>query len=106
MLAPRRPPSAIARSERQRAEQSNRIARRRAEEEGGDMLFVPERRRSRRHPKRDPRSERQQAEQSKMYQDDFVALWVGERMIITNRDADHAEVLIMAHFVPTEAGYA
>jgi hypothetical protein len=41
-----------------------------------------------------------------MYQDDFVALWVGERMIITNRDADHAEVLIMAHFVPTEASYA
>jgi hypothetical protein len=31
----------------------------------------------------------------------FRRLWVGERMIITNRDADHAEVLIMAHFVPT-----
>jgi hypothetical protein len=30
-------------------------ATRRAEEEGGDMLFVPERRRSRRAPRRDPR---------------------------------------------------
>jgi hypothetical protein len=33
----------------------DRIARRRAEEERRDMLFVPERRRSRRLPKRDPR---------------------------------------------------
>jgi hypothetical protein len=31
-----------------------RIARRRAEEERGDMLFVAERRRSRRNPERDP----------------------------------------------------
>jgi hypothetical protein len=43
----------------ERSEQSTRIARRRAEEERGDMLFVPERRRSRRTPKRDPqRAER------------------------------------------------
>jgi hypothetical protein len=42
----------------ERSEQSTRIARRRAEEERGDMLFVPERR-SRRTPKRDPqRAER------------------------------------------------
>jgi hypothetical protein len=38
-----------------RAKQSNRIARRRAEEERRDTLFVPERRRSRRAATRDPR---------------------------------------------------
>jgi hypothetical protein len=45
----------------QRAERAveSRIARRCAEEKRGDMLFVPERRRSRRAPERDPqRAER------------------------------------------------
>jgi hypothetical protein len=47
---------AIRYSERKRAEQSNPDrATRRGEEEGGDALFVPERRRSRRAPRRDPR---------------------------------------------------
>jgi hypothetical protein len=54
-----------ARSERPRAEQWNGDrATRRAEEEGGDMLLVTERRRSRRAPKaRSARSEHQRAEQ-------------------------------------------
>jgi len=45
-------------------EESSDRATRRAEEEGGDMLLVTERRRSRRAPKaRSARSERQRAEQ-------------------------------------------
>ena len=49
----------------QRAEQSKRIARRRAEEEGGDMLFVTERRRSSRLRSAIRAERAKRAEQSK-----------------------------------------
>ena len=41
---------AVRHSERSERSSQTRIARRRAEEEGGDTFFVPERRRSRRLP--------------------------------------------------------